>query len=63
MTAILTMANGDSYSLAGWSSKISVEVNAARGSGKLIPLERDRIPTGQLIHIDPDLVMSIKDER
>lgn len=63
MTVILRTSDGESYSLRGYASQIAEKVNAARGEGQLIALERDRIPTGQMIHIDPDEVVAIKDDR
>jgi hypothetical protein len=62
MTCIIVMDTGDSYSLRGYASEVQARVNEARGSEQLIPLERDRIPTGQMIYLDPDHVMAVKDE-
>lgn len=62
MTCIITMDTGDSYSLRGYASEIQAKVNEGRGAEQLIPLERDRIPTGQMIYLDPDHVMTVKDE-
>jgi hypothetical protein len=56
------MDTGDSYSLRGHASEIQAKVNEGRGAEQLIPLERDRIPTGQMIYLDPDHVMTVKDE-
>lgn len=63
MTVILRTRDGQSYSLAGYASSVQEAVNAARGKGRLIPLERDRTPTGQMLWVDPDEVVVIKDER
>lgn len=63
MTVILRTSDGNSYSLAGYASRVQEVVNSARGGGKLIPLERDLIPTGQMIYVDPDEVIVIKDDR
>jgi hypothetical protein len=63
MTCILRTRDGNSYSLRDYASRVQETVNAARGGGKLIPLERDRIPTGQMVWIDPDEVIAIKDDR
>lgn len=63
MTVILRTRDGESYSLVGYASRVQAAVNAARGKGQLIPLERDRIPTGQMLWVDPDEVVAIKDER
>jgi hypothetical protein len=63
MTVILRTKDGESYSLSGYASQVAEKVNAARGGGELIALERDLIPTGQMIHVDPDEVVAIKDER
>jgi hypothetical protein len=56
------MDTGDSYSLRGHASEIQAKVNEGRGAEQLIPLERDRIPTGQMIYLDPDHVMTVKGE-
>jgi hypothetical protein len=63
VTCIMWTRDGNSYSLRDYASNVQKAVNAARGGGKLIPLERDLIPTGQMIWIDPDEVVAIKDER
>jgi hypothetical protein len=63
VTVTLATKDGRSYSLAGYARDVQETVNEARGSGKLIQLERDRIPTGQMIWIDPDEVCAIEDER
>lgn len=63
MSVILRTKDGQSYSLSGYARKVQKTVNDARGGGKLIELERDRIPTGQMLWVDPDEVVSIKDER
>lgn len=63
MTVILRTRDGESYSLAGYASNVQKTVNDARGKGQLIPLERDRTPTGQMLWVDPDEVVAIKDER
>jgi hypothetical protein len=60
---ILRTDDGEAYALAGYASQVQEKVNAARGEGKLIPLERDVIPTGQMIWIDPDHVVVIRDAR
>lgn len=62
MTVILRTRDGESYSLSGYASRVQKQVNEARGGGKLIALERDRIPTGQMLWVDPDEVVAIKDE-
>lgn len=63
MRVLVRMENGDRYVVMGYASDVAEKVNAARGSGKLISLERDCIPAGQMVHLDPDLVMSIVDRR
>jgi hypothetical protein len=63
MTVILRTKDGESYSLRGYAIQVAEKVNAARGGGELIALERDLIPTGQMIHVDPDEVVTVKDER
>lgn len=63
MTVILRTRDGQSYSLSGYASDVQKVVNDARGKGQLIPLERERIPTGQHLWVDPDEVIVIKDER
>ena len=60
---ILHTDDGESYYLAGFAREVSKQVNEARGGGKLISLERDAIPTGQLLWVDPDRVTLIKDDR
>lgn len=61
MSVILRTSDNHEYVLAGYAFSVQQTVNAARGGGKLIPLERDTIPTGQMVYIDPDTVVSIKD--
>ena len=61
-TVTLITTSGSHFSLRGYASWVSEAVNAARGGGKLIALELDRIPTGQMIHVDPDQVESIRDD-
>lgn len=58
---IVTMQNGTKFSLAGYASDVQVKINEARGGGQLVPLELDRIPTGQRVWIDPDQVVSVVD--
>ena len=60
---MLRTKDGELHVLAGYAYKVQETVNQARGGGKLIALERDVIPTGQMVYVDPDEVVSIKDER
>lgn len=62
-TVVMKLSDGTEFHLAGWASKIQETVNAARGGGKLIALEKYDIPTGQMVYIDPDAVVSIRDSR
>ena len=62
MACIIVMDTGDSYSLRDYASSVQAKVNEARGAGQLVPLERDRIPTRQMIYLDPDHVIAVKDE-
>lgn len=41
-----------------WRDKLVVAVGRVG-----LPLERDRTPTGQMVWIDPDEVVAIKDDR
>lgn len=59
----ITLRNGEVYYAAGYTSKVAPVINEARGSGKLIELERDAIPTGQKFFLDPDQVASVRDDR
>jgi hypothetical protein len=63
VTVILRTRDGESYSLSSYACIVQEKVNEARGKGQLIPLERDLIPTGQMLWVDPDEVVAIKDER
>lgn len=60
---VVTMRSGEKHRARGYEGQIAEQINGARGDGKLIPLERDTIPTGQMFHIDPDEVESVKDVR
>lgn len=60
---ILKTDTGETHYLSGYAAKVQEAVNEARGKGKLIPLERNVIPTGQMVYIDPDHVTSIRDSR
>lgn len=62
---IVTMRDGSVHRLSRnlWAEKVVEQINAARGTGKLIALETDRTPTGQMVWIDPDLVVSVIDDR
>lgn len=61
----LSLRNGETYYLAGYASDVQETVNKARvsGTGELIPLERDAIPTGQHVYIDPNEVAAVRDDR
>jgi hypothetical protein len=63
MSVTLGMKSGFQFALAGYASRVQEVVNEGRGTGKLIGLERDRIPTGQMVYIDPDDVEFVKDDR
>jgi hypothetical protein len=65
MTVVVTMHDGSAFMLSRnlWAEKVVEQINAARGLGKLIALETDRTPTGQMVHLDPDLVQSVRDDR
>lgn len=52
------MESGDRYALTASLETVAEAINVGRGKGELISLELDRIPTGQMVHIDPDRVES-----
>lgn len=58
----IRLEDGHELIAAGYASRVSEIVNEARGSGKLIELERDAIPTGQMFHVDPDKVVLVRDD-
>lgn len=60
---LVTMKSGEKHHLAGYQASVSQQINDARGKGKLVEVEKDSIPTGQMMHIDPDQVESVKDDR
>lgn len=55
----ITMKNGMRHIVRGYEENITKEVNDARGKGKLIRMERDTIPTGEMLSLDPDEVESV----
>jgi len=60
----IVMHSGEKHWAAGYASRIAEQVAAARHAGDpLISIERDRIPTGQMMHLDPQQIESIKDDR
>jgi hypothetical protein len=59
----VTLKGGERYVLRGYESQITEQINQARGTGKLLRLELDRIPTGQMVAIDPDDVTSVKGDQ
>lgn len=59
---IISMKNGDRHTVIGFESEITQKVSEARAEGGLLRLERDRIPTGQMIGLDPNEVSSVKGE-
>jgi hypothetical protein len=63
VSTTIVMKNGELISLRGFESEITEAINEGRKNGELIRLERDVIPTGQMIAIDPTEVSSIKGDR
>lgn len=63
MTVIVTLRNGDQHSIRGSVDAITADINNGRMNNLLIQLERDTVPTGEKISIDPHEVISVKDAR
>ena len=59
----MVLRGGEVYFVEGYASDAQEKVNAGRGQGKLIAFERTITPTGQMVWLDPDEVVSIKDDR
>jgi hypothetical protein len=58
----IVMFSGEKHYAAGYASRVAEQVNEARRNGDtLIAIERDLIPTGQMMHLDPRQIESIKD--
>ena len=55
-------ADGRYVAFYGYASNLAKEINEARQNGdSLIAVERDVIPTGQMMHLDPRQIESVKD--
>lgn len=63
MVVVVSMDNGESYMLDRGLSvpKVAEQINAARGTGKLIPFENNATPS-RILYIDPDHVVAIKND-
>ena len=59
----IRLRDGHEVFAAGYASNLIEQINGARGSGKLISIEKDEIPTGQMMHLDPDKVVVVRDDR
>jgi hypothetical protein len=59
---LIRLRDGKELYAAGYASDVSQTINTARGSGQLIQVERDVIPTGQMFHLDPDEVVLVRDD-
>lgn len=59
----IRMKDGYTHSASGYAATIVEKINAARVTGQLVAIERNTIPTGQMMYLDPNEVVSIKDER
>lgn len=59
----IRMRDGYEVFAAGYASSLIEQINGARGSGKLLAIEKDAIPTGQMMHVDPDEVVLVRDAR
>jgi len=60
--AVIVMQSGEKHYCAERAWKVSELVNKARQDGDtLLAIERDLIPTGQMMYLDPNLIESIKD--
>jgi hypothetical protein len=57
---VIMMKNGEKVRVVGFESQITEQINAARQSGQLLRLERPKIPTGQMVGIDPAEVAIVK---
>ena len=58
----IIMFSGEKHYAAGYASNLAKQVNEARQNGdSLIAVERDVIPTGQMMHLDPRQIESVKD--
>ena len=60
---MITMVSGQKHWAAGYASCLIEQVNEARQNGKaLLAIERDTIPTGQMMYLDPTQIESMKDD-
>ena len=58
----IIMLSGEKHYAAGYASNLATQINEARQNGdSLIAVERDMIPTGQMMHLDPRQIESVKD--
>jgi hypothetical protein len=60
---LISMRNGERFVVVGYADDIQRQVNGARGEGRLIPFERDSIPTGQQFYLDPDEIVAVRSNR
>ena len=58
----MVLRNGEVHYVEGYASNVQEKVNTERGKGKLVPFERTITPTGQMVWLDPDEVVSIRDD-
>ena len=56
------LKDGTHLVVAGYASQVIKKINDARGTAQLIALERNSIPTGQMLYLDPNEVTLVKDE-
>ena len=60
--AEIVMFSGEKHYCAERAWKVSEQVNKARQNGDtLLAIERNLIPTGQMMYLDPRQIESIKD--
>ena len=59
----IRLRDGHEIFAAGYATNLIEVINDARGSGKLLAIEKDAIPTGQMMHLDPDEVVLVRDDR
>jgi hypothetical protein len=64
MSVTVTMKSGEKHSIRGYSGEVAKAVeDGVENDMTLIPLEKDTIPTGQMMYLNPAEVESVKDNR
>lgn len=63
MTVVVKLDTGDRYSLdrSVNAGNVAQNINSGRGKGALLPFDDNRTPS-RVIYIDPDHVVSVRDD-